>query len=294
MDHMTRLRALTAGRRAVWGSLLSRRPQGPPARSIRAWATRSAWSRRSTARGNSKRAHRVAACSRRTYHAGSVMTGGVTVHTIFWAPAGYGFQGSPGFGSRRYEGMIQQFFTDVAADCGRPRASTCTNSTAECNVFSTLPQYGQGTSAGNVAPGDYSIRFSSSNPNDVIHDTDPYPATALRLAAGRDRLHHRRDRSAGGRPDREQPRQRPRADNLWYVFLPPDVDECISPDVCGTNAFGGYHSLLNVNGHGVTIYAVDDRPDHRDRRPARRRRPQGQPRRRGGGRHRRRTRPTRR
>ena len=27
-------------------------------------------------------------------------------------------------------------------------------------------------------------------------------------------------------------------------------------DVCGTNAFGGYHSLSNVGANGVTIYAV--------------------------------------
>ncbi len=34
-----------------------------------------------------------------TYHGGPVMNNGVTVHTIFWAPAGHPFQGSPGSGS---------------------------------------------------------------------------------------------------------------------------------------------------------------------------------------------------
>ncbi len=43
--------------------------------------------------------------------------------------------------------------------------------------------------------------------------------------------------------------------DLWYVFLPPNVDECTSAGVCGTNAFAGYHSLSNV-GHGPVIYAV--------------------------------------
>ena len=43
--------------------------------------------------------------------------------------------------------------------------------------------------------------------------------------------------------------------DIWEVILPPDVDECISPNACGTNAFGGYHSLSN-EGHGVAIYAV--------------------------------------
>ena len=32
------------------------------------------------------------------YHAGSVMAGGVTVHTVFWAPSGFAFQPAP-FGS---------------------------------------------------------------------------------------------------------------------------------------------------------------------------------------------------
>ena len=39
------------------------------------------------------------------------------------------------------------------------------------------------------------------------------------------------------------------------MFLPPNVDECILPGSCGTNAFGGYHSVSDV-GHGVTIYAL--------------------------------------
>ena len=41
-----------------------------------------------------------------TYHGGSVMAGGVTVHTIFWAPAGFAFQGSPGAGIPTYKGMV--------------------------------------------------------------------------------------------------------------------------------------------------------------------------------------------
>ena len=43
--------------------------------------------------------------------------------------------------------------------------------------------------------------------------------------------------------------------DLWIVFTPPDVDECITTDVCGTNDFGGYHSVEDV-GNGPTIYAV--------------------------------------
>jgi hypothetical protein len=42
--------------------------------------------------------------------------------------------------------------------------------------------------------------------------------------------------------------------DLWFVFLPPDVDTCLTAGSCGTNAFGGYHSFLSL-GHGVAIYA---------------------------------------
>ena len=42
--------------------------------------------------------------------------------------------------------------------------------------------------------------------------------------------------------------------DVWFVFLPPNVDECVSAGSCGTNAFAGYHSLSNV-GHGPVIYS---------------------------------------
>jgi hypothetical protein len=71
-----------------------------------------------------------------TYHAGSVMNGGVAVHTIFWAPSGYAFQGSPGAGIPTYEGTIEKFYTDVAADSGPLSPSVCNTPTGECNIFS--------------------------------------------------------------------------------------------------------------------------------------------------------------
>ncbi len=44
--------------------------------------------------------------------------------------------------------------------------------------------------------------------------------------------------------------------NIWFVFLPPGVDECLDASSCGTNSFAGYHAVSNVNGHGVTVYAL--------------------------------------
>src|SRR5437763_12440590 len=52
------------------------------------------------------------------YHAGSVMSSGVTVHTIFWAPSGFGFQAAPAGAPGDYKSMIERFFTDLAADSG--------------------------------------------------------------------------------------------------------------------------------------------------------------------------------
>ena len=64
------------------------------------------------------------------YHGGSVMRD-VTIHTVFWAPAGYRFDGPPSPGVLGYQALIQQFFTDVAHDSG-----------TTANVFSLLDQYG--------------------------------------------------------------------------------------------------------------------------------------------------------
>jgi hypothetical protein len=195
-----------------------------------------------------------------TYHGGDVMNHGVTVHLIFWAPSGYAFQGSPGAGIPSYEGMIEQFFTDVAADSGPISASNCTTPTGECNIFSTLTQYGSQSSSGTVSPGDYSINFSSSNTNDVIQDTDPYPTPECTSPQNTkacildSQLQEEVDSIASTHGNGRG------LSNLWYVFTPPDVDECIFPGACETNAFGGYHSLSNVNGHGVTIYAFTGDP----------------------------------
>jgi hypothetical protein len=43
------------------------------------------------------------------------MTGGVTVHTIYWTGGTNPFQGSPPGAPHNYIGMIEQYLTDVAA-----------------------------------------------------------------------------------------------------------------------------------------------------------------------------------
>jgi hypothetical protein len=186
------------------------------------------------------------------YHAGSVMAGGVTVHTIFWAPAGYAFQGSPGAGVPTYEGLIQQFFTDLAHDSGASGACT----PAECDALTVLPQFAEGTTPGRITPGSNSITYSAAS--DSIDDADPYPPASSQCASPNGAATCVTDAQVQAEIDHLiQSSGGPRGlTNIWYVFLPPNVDECILPGACGTNAFGGYHSLSNVNGHGLTIYAL--------------------------------------
>ena len=65
--------------------------------------------------------------------------------------------------------MVEQFFTDLAADSGHvgPAAS---------NEFSVLPQYGQGQTISTVTPGSYTLKYDSGNSKDLILDSHPYPA----------------------------------------------------------------------------------------------------------------------
>jgi len=188
-----------------------------------------------------------------TYHGGAVMAGGVRVHTIFWAPAGYAFQGSPGGGVPTYEGLIQQFFGDVAHDSGA--VGTCTGS--ECDAFTVLPQFAEGTTPGWITPGAYSIAYDPAV--DSVDDSSPYPPRAGQCASPAGTATCLTDGQIQAEVDRviQATPGAPRGlSNLWLVFLPPGVDECITAASCGTNSFAGYHGISNLAGHGVTIYAV--------------------------------------
>jgi hypothetical protein len=181
-----------------------------------------------------------------TYHGGSVMAGKVTVHTIFWAPAGFAFQGPRG-AAPSYEGLVQQFFTDAAHDSG-----------ATTNFFSVLPQYAQETGVNGhtppgVTPGAYNISYSAAS--DSTDATDPYPAAADQCASPNNIGTCVTDGQVQAEVDHVAPANERGLHDLWFVFLPANVDECITAGVCGTNAFAGYHSVSDL-GNGPTIYAV--------------------------------------
>jgi hypothetical protein len=207
------------------------------------------------------------------YHGGQTMTGGVTVHLIFWAPPGYSFQGTGQPVPTNYEGLIEQYYTDVAASSTGTSGATCTPSA--CSDFTVEPQYGWGTTPGGITSGQNTINFTNTSASfsgtetlptgaDVILDSDPYPApgTAGACTSPVDTKACVFDSAVQAEVDNlvQHTTGTPRGlQNLWYVFLPPDVDECIVTGVCGDTQFGGYHSLANV-GNGVDIYAITPDP----------------------------------
>jgi hypothetical protein len=164
------------------------------------------------------------------YHAGSVMRGasGVTVHTIFWAPSGFEFHAG-------YKALIHQFFTDVASASG-----------GTANVFSVLPQFADG-----AGPGQYKVKTDSIDVSDQFPAGDQCAsANGVPTCLTDHQVQNEVDhviQASGGTLHRG-------LGDLYMVFLPQDVDTCITPGVCGTNAFGGYHAISDV-GHGTTIYA---------------------------------------
>ena len=171
------------------------------------------------------------------YHGGQVMRN-VTVHTIFWAPPGYHFDGPPTAGPLGYEALIKQFLVDVAHDSSSPH-----------NVFSTLTQYddGQGPASTQVKYDPAADSVDVNAPYPPASQQCPSPAgvstcvTDLQLEQEIDKVIGPNDPGARG------------LSNIWFVFLPPDVDTCILVGECATNAFAGYHSEFDL-GHGPTIY----------------------------------------
>jgi hypothetical protein len=177
------------------------------------------------------------------YHGGSVMRN-VTIHTVFWAPAGYRFSGSPSAGVPGYEQLIQRFFTDVAAASG-----------SQDNVFSVLPQFGDAH-----GPGDYAISYSAAQ--DSIDVSDPYPPQSSQCPSPAGIAACVTDRQVQRELDKVIQAHDPGGHglhDLWFVYLPPDVDTCLALGECGTTAYAGYHSLSNL-GHGPTIYSIIPSP----------------------------------
>src|SRR5215469_8484891 len=103
-----------------------------------------------------------------TYHGGQTMTGGITVHTIYWTGGTNPFQGRPPGAPHNYIGMVEQYLTDVAHASTGTSGQTC--STAHCNVFTVESQFGWGTTPGGITHGAYTVKHV---PGDSMIDTQP-------------------------------------------------------------------------------------------------------------------------
>ena len=169
------------------------------------------------------------------YHGGPVMSGGVTLHTIFWAPPGYTFDSG-------YEALIKKFLTDSAVDSG-----------GTTNMYSVLTQYGQQPGPDTATAGSYSMSYSAGA--DSMDVNTPYPPVADQCSSPSGVTTCLTDGQIQAEIDAVAPANERGLHNIWFVLLPPNVDECITAGVCGSNAFAGYHSLMDLAG-GLTIYSV--------------------------------------
>jgi hypothetical protein len=185
------------------------------------------------------------------YHGGAVMSGGVTVHTIFWAPDQSMYEAG-------YVTEMEKFFTDVGADSG-----------LTSNIFSVLNQYGSGTApGGGLTDGSYDISYSdAAGPgDDAVVDTDGYPARADQCASAENtatcitdgQIQTEVQNVIGN--DSENGGRSSGMHDLWIVFLPAGVDECVVVDVCGTNDFAAYHGASAASDPEPTMYAVSVDP----------------------------------
>ncbi len=168
------------------------------------------------------------------YHGGAVMAASVTVHTIFWVPSGYSFTAG-------YEVLVKQFLADATAASG-----------ATSNVFSVLREYGEQTGAATAVPGSYSIAYDATS--DSTDDVDAYPSSGG-CASPSGVPTCLTDGQVQAEIDAVAPADERGLGNLWFVLLPPNVDECITAGSCGTSSFAGYHEAMDRAG-GVTIYGV--------------------------------------
>src|SRR5262249_22696279 len=136
-----------------------------------------------------------------TWHGGPVMHSS-NVYAIYWAPAGYGYQAG-------YDTAIAKYFSDVAADSGKPS-----------NVYGVATQYGDGV--GHAA---YVSSLKTS-----LNATNPYPAngcadapyTSVCLTDAQIQTELQSFVAANGLPTGMS--------TAYFVFFPIDVGSCFDSD----------------------------------------------------------------
>jgi hypothetical protein len=161
-----------------------------------------------------------------TFHGGPVMHTNTTF-AIYWVPSGYSVSSS-------YEGLLNQFLGDVAADSGK-----------SSNVYFSDTQYYDSTN-GNIL---YSSTFAAAN---EIVDTNPFPAsgcsdryTSICLTDAQLRTEIDNLIAAKGLPRG--------LGTMYFIFTPRNVGSCFGSS-CAFTYFCAYHSSFG-SGSNVTLYA---------------------------------------
>jgi hypothetical protein len=158
------------------------------------------------------------------YHGGPVEHTNKT-YAIYWIPSGYS-------AASGYSSVVNQYFTDVAADSGKTS-----------NVYYTGTQYYDGS--GNVQ---YSSSFGGS-----YTDTNPLPAsgcsdsdTAVCLTDAQEQAEIEKDIAAAGwtaGPNTE-----------FFLFTAKGIGSCLSSSECAFTYYCAYHSWIG-SGSSVILYA---------------------------------------
>jgi hypothetical protein len=190
------------------------------------------------------------------YHDGAVMRTNTT-YAIYWLPPTYSFNGD----SAGYEGLINQFFTDVAHDSGLPS-----------NVYAADPQY-YDTVGGGTHPASYDSTFGGSAvTNDALpangcnDGSDSVCLTDAQLQAEIQSVVE-----AHGWPEDDTA--------IYFLFTPNGIGGCFdgSSVECTTNSYCGYHSAFTGT-NGDIVYTdqpwnaipgcdTDERPNDSDADP---------------------------
>ncbi len=168
------------------------------------------------------------------YHGGQAITGGVTNYAVYWLPSSWSYT------SPNYETLINQYFTNVAADSGKPT-----------NVYTTDTEYYDKIVRQN------SIQYSQTFGGALI-DSDPFPTNGCT-----DPTHTFTTCITDSQLQTELQSyltaQSLPADlsHDYFVFFPPNLATCISAagTECSSNFYCAYHSSLTVGVAATILYA---------------------------------------
>jgi len=148
-----------------------------------------------------------------------------TVYTIFWVPSGYSVPAN-------YQSLINQFFTDVAADSGKTS-----------NVYWSDTQYYNGAKT--------HIQYKSTFGGSAV-DTKALPANGCTDSATKVCLSNAQLRNEINSV--VTARGWSRANAVFFLFTAKGIGSCYSGSSCAFTSYCAYHSSWNP-GAGLTYYA---------------------------------------